>query len=255
MDEKLSQVAANPVLPQHAVTLLPHKPPMLLVEALVQRQGTRAVALATLPVSGLFVTAAGILPEYFVELIAQTAALGNCYDARIGNMASHDGMLVGIDSFSWPSQPQPGTSVYIETDIVFTFGAMKVAHGEVYAGKELLAMGDIKVWEDLGHEANSPSPVDTVFNHQGDGCSTRNDQHMAGTGDDSLYEALAGCCLQLTQVGKEALRLEASAQLQFPPDFPGFQGHFLPIGRLAVVPAQPFTRKSNSREPSALTSR
>lgn len=58
---------------------------------------------------------------------------------------------------------------------------------------------------------------------------------------DSLYEALAGCCLQLRLTGKEELQLETSADFLFPADFVGFAGHFpgnpiLPaIVQLAVV--------------------
>ncbi len=44
--------------------------------------------------------------------------------------------------------------------------------------------------------------------------------------NNSLYEALSGCCLLLRLTGKEALRLEASADFLFPADFAGFQGHF-----------------------------
>ncbi len=155
MDREITQATAQASLPQQADKLLPHKPPMLLAETLVERQGSRAVALATLPTAGLFVIAGGILPEYFIELIAQTAALGNCYDAIKSDMAPRDGMLVGLDSFSWPGRPQPGTPVHIDTDVAFVFGAMKVVHGEVYAGRELLAVGDIKVWENLGRGAKS----------------------------------------------------------------------------------------------------
>ena len=150
MDKESTQVAGKSSLPRSAEALLPHRPPMLLPETLVGREGSRAEALATLPTAGLFVAAHGcLLPLYFIELIAQTAALGNCYDALLGGVPPHKGMLVGIDSFSWPGQPQLGTSVQIKTDITLTFGAVKIIHGEVYAGKNLLAEGDIKVWEDL----------------------------------------------------------------------------------------------------------
>lgn len=155
MDKEFTPATGQAFLPQSAEPLLPHKPPMRLVETLVKREGSRSMALATLPISGIFVTAGNILPEYFIELIAQTAALGNCYDALNIGMAPRDGMLVGVDAFSWPSRPQPGTPVQIETDIAFAFGAMKVVHGEVYGGKELLAVGDIKVWENLGHDGKS----------------------------------------------------------------------------------------------------
>ncbi len=149
MDKEFTEETASLTLSQPAETLLPHKPPMLLVQTLVAREGSRTVALATLPAAGLFVSAGCILPEYMIELIAQTAALGNCYDALASGMKPRDGMLVGIDSFSWLVRPEAGTSVRIETDISFVFGAMKVIHGEVYAGEDLLAAGDIKVWENL----------------------------------------------------------------------------------------------------------
>lgn len=113
------------------------------------------MALATLPTTGLFVTGGYVLPLYFIELIAQTAALGNCHDALASGMPPHKGMLVGIDSFSWPGTAPPGTPVRIETDKTFAFGAVKLVHGEVYAGKNLLATGDIKVWEELSEDAKS----------------------------------------------------------------------------------------------------
>ena len=152
-DQEFGHGAEGPSLPQSAQTLLPHRPPMLLAEALLKYEGGRSVASAILPTSGLFISLGQIIPEYFIELVAQTAALGNCYDALKSGLAPHKGMLVGIDSFSWPGQPQPGTAVLIETDKTFAFGAVKRIHGEVYAGKNLLAVGDIKVWEDLGEDA------------------------------------------------------------------------------------------------------
>ena len=153
MDIKFNPEAVK--LPQSAERLLPHRPPMLLAGTLAERDGNRAVALATLPTTGLFITDGCVLPLYFIELIAQTAALGNCYDALASGMPPRKGMLVGIDSFSWPGKPRPGAPVRIETDKTFAFGAVKLVHGEVYAGKDLLAMGDIKVWEDLSEDAQS----------------------------------------------------------------------------------------------------
>ncbi len=226
MDKEPKRTAAKPDLPQYAHTLLPHKPPMLVVEALVQRQGSHAAAQATLPIAGLFVTAIGILPEYFIELIAQTAALGNCYDALMRKIPSHDGMLVGVDAFSWPGQPRPGTPVYIETDIAFAFGAMKVVHGEVYAGAHLLAAGDIKVWEDLGKETRKASQVHKVFHYASDDFLPATGEQRMGVGDDALCAALSGCCLELRLVRKEELQLEVSANFRFSANFPGFQGHF-----------------------------
>ncbi len=226
MDKELNRTVAKPDLPKKADTLLPHKPPMLLVEALVQRQGSRTVALATLPIAGLFVTVGSILPEYFIELIAQTAALGNCYDALMSKNASRDGMLVGIDTFSWSGQPRAGIPVYIETDIAFTFGSMKVVHGEVYAGAELLAAGDIKVWEDLGKESSNSSQVNKDFHQESGRLVPSTVEKRVGMDDDSLFAALLECCLERRFERKEELQLEGSAKFRFPVSCPGFEGHF-----------------------------
>lgn len=93
------------------------------------------------------------MPEYFIELIAQAAALGSGYDGLCAGRAARDGMLVGIDGFSLPGQAASGRTVRIETAITFRFGAIKLIHGEVYDDQKLLAAGDIKVWEDPGDDA------------------------------------------------------------------------------------------------------
>lgn len=148
----ITEISAPP-LPRPAAALLPHRPPMLFVETLVARHGNRSTARGVLPDSGICVSDNRLLPEYFIELIAQATALANGFDGlRLGRPV-HDGMLVGIDSFSFHGRAIPGRVVRIETEKTFEFGAIKMIHGEVFDDRELLAAGDIKVWEDLSRDA------------------------------------------------------------------------------------------------------
>ncbi len=147
MDEQSTRTPGQICLPQAAQNLLPHRPPMLLVKTLAASETSCSIAFATLPTAGIFITEAGILPEYFIELIAQTAALGNCYDAVASGLPPRQGMLVGVDSFSWRGRPVPGSPVRIETKQTYGFGAIKSMYGEVYDGDKMLAAGTIKVWE------------------------------------------------------------------------------------------------------------
>lgn len=151
----MTELSATPALslPRPAAELLPHRPPMLFVEALIARHGDRSTVQAVLPTIGICVSDGWLLPEYFIELIAQAAALGSGYDGLCSGKPVHDGMLVGIDGFSSPGLAVPGRTVRIETEITFKFGAIKLIHGEVYDDQKLLAAGDIKVWEDLGGDA------------------------------------------------------------------------------------------------------
>lgn len=148
----MNEISAIP-LPQPATAFLPHRPPMLFVETLVVRDGNRSTARAVLPDSDICVSDNRLLPEYFIELIAQATALANGYDGLCLGKPVHDGMLVGIDGFSFQGRAIPGRVVLIETEKIFEFGAIKMIHGEVFDERELLAAGDIKVWEDLNRDA------------------------------------------------------------------------------------------------------
>ncbi|MGB3223343.1 MAG: ACP dehydratase [Desulforhopalus sp.] len=150
----MNQTAASPTipLPMAALSLLPHRPPMLFVESLVERYDDRSTALAQVPDSGICLCSGRLLPEFFIELVAQATAMAKGYDALCAGKKMNDGMLVGVDSFSFQGAVKPGQTVRIETEKTFEFGAVTIIHGEVLAGGELLATGDIKVWEDLGSD-------------------------------------------------------------------------------------------------------
>ncbi len=139
-----------PHLPMAAQSLLPHRPPMLFVDQLLERSGNRARALAKMPEEGICVDDGLVFPEFFIEVVAQAMAMANGYDALCAGSGVNDGMLVGVDSFSFYHTASPGTRLQIDIEKTFEFGPVKIIHGEVFDGEVLLAAGDIKVWEDLG---------------------------------------------------------------------------------------------------------
>jgi hypothetical protein len=116
----------------------------------LEREGDLAVAETTLPDSGIAVRDGQLLPEYFIELIAQTAALANGFDLLLEGLQPNDGMLVGVDHFSLTNRPSLGKVVRIETNKTFAFGSVNVISGTVWDGKLQLASGVIKVWENVG---------------------------------------------------------------------------------------------------------
>jgi 3-hydroxyacyl-[acyl-carrier-protein] dehydratase len=137
-------------LPQKAISLLPHRPPMLLVDELLERSGDRAVGLAITPQAGICTDPKYDFPEIFVEVIAQTVAMANGFDALTSGQEINDGMLVGIDSFRFVGEVEPASRLRVVTEKTFEFGAVKIIHGEIFCEDQLVAQGDIKVWEDLG---------------------------------------------------------------------------------------------------------
>jgi len=128
---------------------VPHRPPMLLVEFLQARQDDFAIGSARLPETGVWVVNGQVVPEYLIELVAQTVAMANGFDSLKEGRKPNDGMLVAVDHFVFPNPAVAGSQVRIETKLVLEFGAVTVLHGEVRTETELLAEGDLKVWEDL----------------------------------------------------------------------------------------------------------
>lgn len=136
-----------PQLPMDPLALLPHRPPMLFVERLLERYGEKAIAEAIVPKDGICIEDGRLYAEYLIELIAQTAAMANGYDLLIAGKNFKEGMLVGIDSFALQRLPEPGRHLRIITEKAFEFGPVKLIHGVVSGGDEIICTGDIKVWE------------------------------------------------------------------------------------------------------------
>ncbi len=134
-------------LPCPAIQLILHRPPMLLIDELTFRQGDRGTATATVSSENVcFSDEHGLLPEYFIEIMAQTMAAANGYDSLVEGTLPKDGFIVGLDKFSIVEMP---SHHQFTVKIVKTmqFGSMKVLRGEVFCGTTSIARGELKVWE------------------------------------------------------------------------------------------------------------
>jgi len=140
------------VLPCNAAELVPHCPPMLFISQLLERDLERdtVVAEAVIPaLDSLFWGGTGLLPEYCIELLAQTMAVGNGWDLRQGGgLKRTKGYLVGLEDFVWEGKPLPGETVRLAMQKTFEFGAVTIMHGRIEGRAGLLAQGRVKVWED-----------------------------------------------------------------------------------------------------------
>lgn len=140
--------------PISAASLLPHRPPMLLINNLTERVENTAKADATMPAEGIFFDTESAFPEFYIEIMAQAVAASKGYDALIAQEKMLDGMIVGVDSFSFFKMADPGTHLEISIEMTFEFGAVKIIHGTIHDQKTLLAEGVIKVWE---NQTDQPS--------------------------------------------------------------------------------------------------
>jgi len=145
-DQPASVSINPPLLPAPAEDLVTHRPPMLLVSSLLQRDETSGRVSATVPVSGPMIHNKRVLDEYLVEIMAQSMAVIDGYDAVIDGKPPSGGFLVGLKHFSVYSLPLPGQSLEITLIKLFEFGPMTIMKGQVESGDTLLADGELKVW-------------------------------------------------------------------------------------------------------------
>ena len=149
LQDSTNSNSAGVSLPLPARLLVPHRPPMLIIHQLLERNEDTALAEAIVPTEGMFLDPqGGLLPEYFIELIAQSIAAINGFDTRKENRPPLIGYLVGIDNFSWTDKARPGETLQISLKKTFEFQAVTIMEGRVIGPNGLVACGELKVWEE-----------------------------------------------------------------------------------------------------------
>ena len=125
-----------------------HRPPMLLIKELTTRTIQSATALASAADAGACKTIDnGLLPEYFIEIMAQTVAAAFGYDAKIKGVPPKEGYIVGINDFSFTNIPIIGDTLEINIGLEHDLGSVKVLNADVTADKRKIASAELKVWE------------------------------------------------------------------------------------------------------------
>lgn len=140
------------ILPAPAMKFLPHRPPMSLINRLLARDRAVGSARAEVisPKAGIFVQGQALAPEYFIELIAQTAAAATGHDAVEDSASGSQGYLVGVDEFSWPGQVMAGEQLEVAIQKTFAFGQVSIMEGWVRNSRgEEVARGKVRVWEEV----------------------------------------------------------------------------------------------------------
>jgi len=148
---------SNYPLPCRADKLVPHKKPMLLVDRLIQVEDeddpkSFSVVAATSPREGIFLENNRVLPEYLVELMAQSVAAVDGYENTRPEKRPTKGFLASIDNFSCSGKIKPGVELRVELIKGLSFGSIFLFTGSIYTNdtNRLLAQGQLKIWKEDG---------------------------------------------------------------------------------------------------------
>ena len=145
--------AAYP-LPMAAADLLPHRPPLLLIDRLCSWGDGAGIAEACLGPDCILADAAGTLGQVaLVELMAQGYAAVKGYDDLVNGRPVQEGFLVGIRKLQITGRATTGQLLHIQIKTIGSFEGFSVIEGTVASGEEILAAGTLKLW--LVNEAAS----------------------------------------------------------------------------------------------------
>jgi 3-hydroxyacyl-[acyl-carrier-protein] dehydratase len=134
-------------LPISVDRLIPHRPPMLLVDRLMESDGEKARVEVTLRKDHLLLDAAGALePVALIEILAQSYAAMKGLSEQKANRPVRDGFLVALRKLKILGRAQVGDLLTIEVSTIGEFDFFTLAEGKVYRGDECLAQSQISLW-------------------------------------------------------------------------------------------------------------
>ncbi len=123
--------------------LVPHRPPMLCLESILQVDAD--VAAAELVVGdGLFLDGEELCEQGYLEGLAQTAAALLTTRTRAAGAEPRGGFLVGIRDLAIRRRARRGERVRFRVELVTTFGSIAVVRGLAACGGETLAQGELR---------------------------------------------------------------------------------------------------------------
>ncbi len=137
-------------LPCAAEKLIPHRQAMCLIDCLLERDRVQLSGRveARLAAGSMFlVEEHGLLGEYLIELAAQSMAAINGYDGLCDGANAKVGFLAGVDSWQCLALPEVETLITIDLQQTFEFGAIKIIQATLSQQGDVLALGELKVWE------------------------------------------------------------------------------------------------------------
>lgn len=134
-------------LPIPTEQLLPHRPPMLLVDQLVRYEPGGGSVSANVRHGDLFVDTQGQLADVaLVELVAQGYAAIKGYEDTLNQLPVKQGYLVGSRKVTVHRSVKVGEQLMIEISTSGLLEGFSVVDGLIKSGEDVVAEGSIKLW-------------------------------------------------------------------------------------------------------------
>ncbi len=135
-------------LPVDAALLVPHKPPLLLIDRLLEVKERMSLSEMTVRKDMVFVGEDGTLDDAsYAEIISQALAAMEGFRKLGLNGPRQEGFLLGIKNLEVAGSARVGDTLRISVFKVAKYGDFGIVRGEVRNGDTLIAHGEIKAWQ------------------------------------------------------------------------------------------------------------
>ena len=134
--------------PIAAEQLIPHRPPMQLIDRLIACDGLQGVAESTLLIDSIFLDDDGSIERAaMIEMMAQAFAAVKGFAAQAEKTKIRErGYLVGVKRFTFQGKAYSGDRLLISISKTGETEEYALAEGRVERGEEVLASGNLMVW-------------------------------------------------------------------------------------------------------------
>ncbi|MHC4818188.1 MAG: hypothetical protein ACYTF8_09055 [Planctomycetota bacterium] len=130
---------------QDPTAVIPHRPPILCIDRIVETAREHAVAERVVR-EGSDVDAGELWEEALVEGLAQTAAVLNAFADREQGRKSGKGMLVGVRKFDITRRARLGERILFRVELIRRITPLTLMRCEARCGDEILARGEMKFY-------------------------------------------------------------------------------------------------------------
>ena len=129
--------------------LIPHRPPMLMIDALKRCDADSAVATKTFRAGSYGLHDGRVIEAALIECVAQAVA---ALHGSSSGAQPHAGMLVGVTDFKYYSPAEADRELEVTVEITKRLGPLCMANGRVSQGEVPVAEGRLKFYieEDAG---------------------------------------------------------------------------------------------------------
>ncbi|HEX9021883.1 MAG TPA: radical SAM protein [Nitrospirota bacterium] len=136
-------------LPVDAARLVPHKPPMLLIDRLIELKERESLSEMTVRKDMVFVGEDGMLDDAsYPEIISQALAAMEGLRKFGSRSAGRSGLLLGIKNLEIFSSARAGDTLQISVVKIAKYGDFGIIRGEIRNNGVLVARGEVKAWQD-----------------------------------------------------------------------------------------------------------